>query len=203
MSDLALFDFDGTITTHETMPVFLRQSISRKRKIIGSVLFLPLLIGYKARLVSGITIRSLLVRFAYRGVSANVLEASGKNFAHNYLSNVLRPEAMERIGWHKSQGHRIVVVSGGLDVYLGPWCKEHGLELVCSSLQQVNGTLTGRYQGRQCVLAEKARALRKHCNLASHSTIYAYGDTPEDKHLLSLATKPYYRWQEVGGRVGC
>jgi len=59
-----------------------------------------------------------------------------------------------------------------------------------------------RYQGRQCVHAEKASAVQKHYNLASHSTIYAYGDTPEDKHLLSLATKPYYRWQEVGARIG-
>lgn len=52
MEDLALFDFDGTITTHETMPVFLRQSISRRRKVIGSVLFLPLVLGYKAGFVS-------------------------------------------------------------------------------------------------------------------------------------------------------
>lgn len=109
---------------------------------------------------------------------------------------------MSRIAWHKSQGHKVVVVSGGLDVYLEPWCKEQGLELLCSSLQQQGGILTGRYQGRQCVHAEKASAVQKHYNLASCNTIYAYGDTPEDKHLLSLATKPYYRWQEVGARVG-
>lgn len=199
---IALFDFDGTITTHETMPVFLRRSISRRRKGLGSVLFAPLVLGYKAGVVSGTTLRRLLVRFAYRGVPAEALAAAGNAFARDYLARVLRPEAIKRIAWHKSQGHRIVVVSGGLDVYLRPWCQEHGLELLCSALQQQGGILTGRYQGPQCVLAGKAHAVREYCNLASYDAIYAYGDTPEDEHLLSLATKPYYRWNEIGARAG-
>ncbi|HET6633082.1 MAG TPA: HAD family hydrolase [Rhodanobacteraceae bacterium] len=200
---LALFDFDGTITTHETMPVFLRRSTSRRRKTFGAVLFVPLVVGYKAGLISGTTIRRLLVRFAYRGVPSEALAMAGSAFARGYLAGVLRPEAVSRIAWHKSQGHRVVVVSGGLDVYLRPWCEAQGLELLCSSLQQRGGILTGRFRGKQCVLAEKAHAVRKHYNLASHGTIYAYGDTHEDEHLLSLATKSYYRWEEVGARDGC
>lgn len=198
METLALFDFDGTITTHETMPEFLRRSTSRRRRILGSVLFVPLVIGYKVRLVSGETIRRLLVRYAYRGVSVATLEATGETFARDYLTRVLRPEAMDRIAWHASQGHRVVVVSGGLDVYLRPWCERHGLELLCSSLQQCDGVLTGRYQGPQCVRAEKVRAVRIHCRLDDGAVVYAYGDTPEDRDLLSLATHPYYRWRAVG-----
>lgn len=106
-------------------------------------------------------------------------------------------EAIPRIVWHRAQGHRIVVVSGGLDVYLAPWCEAQGVELICSSLQQENGVLTGRYEGRQCVLAEKARRVRERYDLQSFDEIYAYGDTPEDRDLLGLATRKYYRWQEV------
>ncbi|MGE9665941.1 HAD-IB family phosphatase, partial [Escherichia coli] len=62
---------------------------------------------------------------------------------------------MQRIAWHKAQGHKVVVVSGGLEAYLEPWCDSHGVELICSSLQQSDGILTGRYEGRQCVLTEK------------------------------------------------
>lgn len=71
------------------------------------------------------------------------------------------------------------------------------MELICSSLQQENGVLTGRYEGRQCVLAEKARRVRERYDLQSFDEIYAYGDTPEDRDLLGLATRKYYRWQEV------
>jgi HAD superfamily phosphoserine phosphatase-like hydrolase len=105
---------------------------------------------------------------------------------------------MERIAWHKAQGHKVVVVSGGLDVYLSPWCNEHGLELMCSSLQHRQGVLTGRFLGRQCVLSEKVRRVREGHDLSAYATVYAYGDTPEDRDLLGIATRPYYQWQEIG-----
>ena len=50
---LALFDFDGTITTHETMPDFVRQSVSRRRLLLGNLVLAPLVLGYKLGLVSG------------------------------------------------------------------------------------------------------------------------------------------------------
>ena len=199
---LALFDFDGTITTHETMPDFVRQSVSRRRLLLGNLVLAPLVLGYKLGLVSGVLIRRVIVRFAYSGVPLATIESAGQAFARNYLPNALRPEAMERIAWHKAQGHKVVVVSGGLDAYLSPWCNEHGLELICSSLQHSQGVLTGRYLGQQCVLAEKARRVREGHDLSAYSTVYAYGDTPEDRDLLGIATKPHYQWQEVGVPVG-
>ena len=63
--DLALFDFDGTITTHETMPAFVRATVSRPRLVVGSVLLWPLIIGYPRGLVSGSRVRAAIVRIAY------------------------------------------------------------------------------------------------------------------------------------------
>ena len=194
---LALFDFDGTITTQETMPAFLHRSISGWRLTFGWLLLAPLVFGYKLRLVPGTTVRRAVVRFGYSGVSASALASAGRDFAASYLPTVVRPEAMERIAWHKSQGHTVVVVSGGLDAYLGPWCEAHGLEVLCSSLQQQDGVLTGRYDGQQCVLAEKVRRVRERFDLGAYSMVYAYGDTPEDHDLLGIASKRYYRWQEI------
>ncbi len=103
----------------------------------------------------------------------------------------------------QSAGHKVVVVSGGLEAYLEPWCDSHGVELICSSLQQSDGILTGRYEGRQCVLTEKARLVRERYDLAtSIPTIYAYGDTPEDLDMLAIATKQYYQWQRVSMAAG-
>ncbi|MEG3156313.1 HAD family hydrolase [Lysobacter zhanggongensis] len=195
---LALFDFDGTITTHETMPEFLRRSISRRRLVAGWLLLAPLVLGYRLRVISGTLVRRAIVRFGYSGVPASAVAAFGRDFAKNYLPNVLRPEAMQRIAWHKAQGHRVVVVSGGLDAYLAPWCDAQGVELLCSSLQRRDGILTGHYEGQQCVLAEKARRVRERYDLLAFPEVYAYGDTPEDRDLLGIATKKYYQWQEVG-----
>lgn len=194
---LALFDFDGTITTHETMPAFVRRSISRRRLWLGQCLLAPIVIGNKLRLVSGVRVRRAIVRFGYRGVPVAMLQRAGAEFARDYLPSVLRPEAMAQIEWHRAQGHRIVVVSGGLDVYLAPWCAAHGLELMCSSLAQRDGVLTGDYDGAQCVRAEKARRVRERFALAAFAAIHAYGDTPEDLELLALATHRTYRGQAL------
>ena len=195
---LALFDFDGTITTHETMPDFLRRSVPKRRLIIGWLFLAPLVLGYKLRFVSGTLVRRAVVRFGYSGVPTSALAAAGRDFAGGYLPDVLRPEAMERIAWHKAEGHTVVVVSGGLDVYLGPWCEEQGLELLCSCLQHRENLLTGRYEGKQCVQKEKVRRVRERYDLGTFAEVYAYGDTPEDQELLDIATRKYYQWQEVG-----
>lgn len=194
---LALFDFDGTITTHETMPAFVRRSVSRRRLWLGRCLLAPMIIGYKLGIVSGVRVRRAIVRVGYRGVPVATLQRVGSGFARDHLPTVLRPEAMARIEWHRAQGHRIVVVSGGLDVYLAPWCAARGLELMCSSLAERDGVLTGDYAGAQCVRAEKLRRVRQLLELDAFAAIYAYGDTPEDFELLGLATHRMYRWREL------
>lgn len=198
---LALFDFDGTITTRETMPDFIRYSVSRRRLLLGQIILAPLVIGYKFGFISGSLVRRVIVRFAYTGMSRENLSVLGKGFATGYLPKVLREEAMQRIMWHKRNGHKVVIVSGGLDPYLAPWCKKHGVELLCSSLEHRNGRLTGHYKGEQCVLAEKARRVCESYKLELFSAVYAYGDTQEDNDMLSIATNPYYRWQEIDKSV--
>jgi len=154
---LALFDFDGTITTRETMPDFIRYSVSKRRLFFGQLILAPLVLGYKLGFVSGSLVRRVIVRFAYSGMPRENQAVLGKHFAADYLPKFLREEAMQRIEWHRRKGHKVVVVSGGLYPYLAPWCQEHELELICSSLEHRNGRLTGLYSGEQCVLAEKAR----------------------------------------------
>jgi phosphatidylglycerophosphatase C len=41
--NLALFDFDGTITTADTFTPFLRFAVRRERILVGCVIFSPLM----------------------------------------------------------------------------------------------------------------------------------------------------------------
>lgn len=195
--NLALFDFDGTITHREMFGDFMRFAASRRRLMLGVPLFAPLMAGYKLGMVSGSAIRAQSVRFGFRGVPATYMQMMGQRFADEALPPVLRPQALERIQWHREQGDRILVVSGALDVYLEHWCKRHALDVICSRLEIVDGRLTGRYHGAQCVGAEKSRRVRETCELDRFPLVYAYGDTPEDLDMLSIAHRRYYRWQEL------
>lgn len=195
--NLALFDFDGTITDREMFADFMRIAVSRRRLVIGSVFFAPLVIGYKLGFVSGSVIRAAVVRFGFRGVRADHIQEAGRRFSDDILPDVLRPEALARIQWHKAQGDTVVVVSGALDVYLIHWCRRHELDVICSALEVQDGLLTGRYRGRQCVGEEKSRRVREACKMDEFPVVYAYGDTKEDLDMLRMADKRYYRWEEM------
>lgn len=191
--DLALFDFDGTITTGESFGPFVKAVAPRWRVRIGGALLAPLVIAYRLGWVSGIVVRAAVVRVAFRGLDAADFDQATLSFTGSYLPTVVRPEALARIAWHRSRGDRVVVVSGAFSEYLRPWCDAQGLELVASSLERRDGRLTGRYAGAQCVLDEKIRRVREACDLAAFERIHAYGDTPEDLPMLALAHERHYR----------
>ena len=191
--DLALFDFDGTITTRETFPDFIRRAIPPRRRALGTAVFAPLLIGYKLKLVPVHALRTALVRYAFSRVPLAEVEAAGASLAADLLPTLVRPAMQARIDWHRARGDTVVVVSGGFDVYLAPWCRAQGLDWICSSLEARDGVLTGRYAGAQCVADEKARRVRERYDLAGYRAVHAYGDTHEDHALLALAHHATYR----------
>lgn len=196
MPDLALFDFDGTLTTRETFPDFMRYAVPRWRLLAGGALLAPVVFGYRRGWVAGNPTRASIVQVGLRGVQARRLRAQGDAFAREVLPGLLRPEAMEKLAWHRGRGDRIVVVSGGLDVYLAPWCAAQGLELACSVLAERSGRITG-YAGAQCVGEEKVRRIRALCDPRAYVAIHAYGDTHEDMAMLAMAQHRTYRGRAV------
>lgn len=195
--NLALFDFDGTITTRETLPDFMHAAVAPIRLAAGKVVLAPLIAGYRTGIVPGTIVRSSIVQFGFRGVAEEDIQRAGEQFARDVLPGVLRPMAMDRIRWHQKQGDTVVVVSGGFDFYLSHWCRQHGLELICSALDSNAGVLTGRYRGRQCVGREKPRRILEKYDLGDFQAVYGYGDTREDLDMLGIASRKSFRWQEV------
>lgn len=196
--NLALFDFDSTITTRDMLPAFIHEAVTPLRLAFGKVLLAPMILGYRLGWVRGTVIRACIAWLGFRGVDAASVERAGQAFAQRVLPTVIRPEAMARIEWHRAQGDRVVVVSGSFDVYLSHWCHSHGLELICSALETRDGVLTGRYRGAQCVAVEKARQVLAQLDIAQYPVIYAYGDSAEDQAMLDLADHRIFRWRERG-----
>lgn len=195
--NLALFDFDGTISERELFADFVGRAVPAQRLRSGRWRFAPLVLGYKLGLVSGSTVRARVVDYGFRGLDGASVEQAGQRFADEVLPGAIRPEALQRIAWHREQGDTVVVVSGAFDVYLRHWCERYGLDLICSALEAEDGVLTGRYRGAQCVGKEKPRRVSERYDLSRYAQIYAYGDTREDLDMLALAHRRWYRWQEM------
>jgi phosphatidylglycerophosphatase C len=195
--NLALFDFDGTITTGDTFTPFLRFSISPSRAILGGILISPLLVAHRLGLISTPRTRPIVARVGFQGASAPILRELGRRYAAEVLPTTIEPHAIERLHWHQRQGDTVAVVSAGLDVYLSAWCGPLGVALICTELEVGHGRMTGRYRHGDCSGPSKAALIRATFDLCRFETVYAYGDTLEDREMLDLAHRKYYRWREI------
>ena len=195
--DLALFDFDGTITSTDTWTPFMRQTVRPSRIAAGRLLLAPIVIGYKAGMVSASRGREAAARVGFRGEDAARVRRFGAEYAAMTLPTQVRQEALDRIAWHQSRGDDVVVVSASLDVYLAPWCMGRSLACICTTLEERDGRFTGRYVGGDCTGLEKVRRIRQRYDLGRYEVVYAYGDSGEDREMLELAHRKYYRWTEI------
>jgi phosphatidylglycerophosphatase C len=197
LANLALFDFDGTITRADTFTPFIYYAVTPMRMALGKVILSPLVAAYKLGILSTSAMRSLIVYFGFRGRREADIREAGLRYARTSLQGVMRKEALDRIQWHKSQGDIVVVVSASLDVYLAEWCKAFGLELICTQLEARRGVLTGRYRQGDCSGKEKLRRVDGKYDVQAYSVIYAYGDTKEDDEMLAIAHRKFFRWKEL------
>lgn len=195
--NLALFDFDGTITTRDVYPGFLTYCSPRWRVWLGWLLLGLPYFGMKLGVVSPKGMRLVAAWVGFFGADEARVRARGEDYAREVIAGMLRPEAMARIAWHRAQGDTLVVVSASMDAYLEPFCREHGLELVCNHPAVRKGRLTGFLSERDCAGPGKVVRLNARYDLSRYPTIYAYGDTEEDRAMLGLAQRRWFRWQEV------
>ena len=194
--ELALFDFDHTVTAGVSYGRFLRriatpQQLARARWTLG-----PWLLGYRIGLVSAVALRRRATHEAFAGRHAAGIAGDAERFAAEELPAMLRPEMAERIARHRDQGPAGAGVRL-VDLYLAPWCRTQGMELLCNRLEAAEGRLTGRYAGRD-IGPHKAAAIRAHCgDLSAYARIHAYGDSREDRPMLALAHERWYRGKRL------
>ena len=61
------------------------------------------------------------------------LDDTARAFAGDVLRDHLRGEALERADWHRTQGHRLVIVSASLAVYLRPIAEQLRFDAVLAT----------------------------------------------------------------------
>lgn len=185
---IAFFDFDGTVTYSDTMFAFFKYAVGPFRYVLFFLLLSPVFVLYKFRLLPGQKAKELSMAFLFRGMHKGTLEKLGRDFCREGMSELIRPEAMEKINWHRSLGHEVFIVSASAGEWLEPWCLENELPVLCTRLlYDESGAFTGKIAGKNNNGPEKERRIREAVNLSLYQTIYAYGDTAGDREMLELA----------------
>ncbi len=192
---VAAFDFDGTMTRGDTLFPFLIFAAGSDRFLRLFLLLLPTLLGYKLGIIKNdIAKEKVFTRF-FAGTRIDAIEKIAHQFSIEKLPGLVRPNALSRFQWHKQQGHRCVLVSASLDIYLQPWAQHVGFDdVISSSLETTEtGMVSGKLSGANCFGPEKSSRLEALLGDRSGYELYAYGDSNGDKELLSMADYAYYR----------
>jgi phosphatidylglycerophosphatase C len=192
---VAAFDFDGTLTRRDTLLPFLLHTLGAPAVARHVLMLSPTLAGYVLGLIGNSVAKERVFVQCLAGMRMDELLQQGERFAAYVLPGLLSQEALQRLEWHKQQGHRCVVISASLDLYVRPWATKTGFDDVIATHLETHddGYVTGNLSGANCFGIEKARRLEILLGEREGYTLYAYGDSRGDRELLSLADHPYYR----------
>ena len=122
--NIALFDFDGTISSKDSFMLYTLYISGSIKFVIGLLILSPILIMYKFRLVSNQFMKSSIIRFYYKNLSLDQAKKLSKSFNSEILAKIIRKKALDRIEWHKKINDKIVVVTASPDLWLNDWCKK-------------------------------------------------------------------------------
>jgi HAD superfamily hydrolase (TIGR01490 family) len=195
---VAAFDFDGTVTDRDTLVPFLVLAFGRRRVAAGFAALAFTGLGYLLRRVTIDEFKRRVLRRLAAGQPAGRVRALGPAHARA-VTPWLRPDALQRIEWHRARGHVLVLVSSTLDLYLVPVAAQLGFDhLLCSRLEVHGGgedveRFTGRLEGSDCTGAEKLRRLAALLGGLGAVELHVYGDSEGDRELLAAADHPHYR----------
>lgn len=192
---VAAFDFDGTLTRRDTLLPFLLHTLGAAAVARHALALSTTLVGYALGLIgNGVAKEQVLVR-CLAGMRIDELQQEAERFAALILPGLLRQETLQRFDWHKQQGHRCVVISASLELYVRPWAQRAGFDdVIATHLETLEtGRITGKLSGANCFGIEKVRRLEALLGEREGYSLYAYGDSRGDRELLSSADYPYYR----------
>jgi phosphatidylglycerophosphatase C len=192
---VAAFDFDGTLTRRETLLPFLLYVLGAAAVARHALVLAPTLVGYSLGLIRNDVAKERVLIRCLDGMSLNALQEMGERFAADKLPGLLRNEAMQRFEWHRQRGHRCIVISASIEIYVRPWAIKAGFDdVIATRLEmQEGGSIAGKLSGANCYGIEKVRRLEELLGARRGYTLYAYGDSRGDRELLSAADHAYYR----------
>ncbi len=194
---VAAFDFDGTLTNGGSVMPFLVAQRGLWPVVRETALLAPQLL--RAAVAGGTaadTAKEKLFTRLLHGLAVDEVDRRSAEFAHRHLARHVRADTLDRLEWHRQQGHHVVIVSASPESYVRPAAAELGADGVVATRLAVGGggLLTGGYEGKNCRGAEKYTRLVGHLrangllsNGGDQPVLWAYGNSRGDLRLLNGA----------------
>lgn len=190
---VAFFDFDGTLVYADAIIPYLIKLVG-VRKLLAAALyafFKGLYFRMRGRL-SGLDPRTLGKELMLRKLLAGIPLEKAHQAADNMTNWVFWKKRMvDALKNHRAQGHKVVIVTGSLNLYVHKLLASAGIEyddLLATEMEAMDGVLTGRFaptgnRVRQVKAAAVQVWLNEH---GPFDETWGYGNAPNDVPMLEL-----------------
>ncbi len=193
MKRTVAFDFDGTYTRHDSLPLMLKHAFGWERYLAGLLMCLPWIIMFKLGILKGGEAKQRLLSHFFKGMPYSRFQQLCEEFAPAH-PNLVRHQARVAMDEALEAGDQVLVVTASVREWVEPFFKGQDVTVLATELEvDDEGLLTGRYAQPNCNGAEKWRRIVQEVPDVEQCELVAYGDSRGDQVMLSHADKAYLR----------
>ncbi|HEU5145812.1 MAG TPA: HAD family hydrolase, partial [Chryseosolibacter sp.] len=154
-SELVLFDFDGTITTKDTLIEFVRFYRGQRKYIESMIMLSPILGLYAFKIIPNWKAKQYFLARHFRGEHIDEFNTRCREFSTKILPSLIRPKALATINSYREKNVTMAVVSASAENWVKPFCDQYGLLCLATKLEVKNKHITGKILGKNCYGDEK------------------------------------------------
>ena len=186
--NIAIFDFDGTLTTRDSLLAFIKWACGTVSYYTGFLRFTPMLVLMRLHLYPNWKAKERVFAHFFKGWQHSWFKALGEDFSAE-IDTMRNEPTIQRLREHIERGDTVYVISASMPEWVEPWCNALGVNNVLATEVEVDedGRLTGRFKTPNCFGQEKVNRLLQVEPNREEYYLTAYGDSRGDKELLAFA----------------
>lgn len=191
------FDFDGTLTTSDTLLEFIKYAKGRGRFLMVFLMYSPLLVLMKLHLYPNWKAKQQIFAHLFAGMRIEKFDALCRGFAEE-SQHLLRPKGITLMHEALVAGAQVFIVSASIDNWVRPFFDIRnlkGVQVLGTQIEVEDGKLTGRFKSNNCYGKEKVHRIAEALKPFERSEyeIEAFGDSRGDKEMLAFADKGHFK----------
>ncbi len=195
LNKIAFFDFDGTLTTKDTLLPFCLFVVGIKKFLYHLPKIIPIVSMYLFNIIDNAVAKERFLTIILSNIQLNQLELKANLFALNVLNKYINKTVYQKLLHHLNNNDKVVIVSANLAIYLRYWANHHQIhQVIATELEVDNNTVTGKLATANCYGVEKIIRIKAYLEKTkeSYDYSYAYGNSRGDYEMLQYANEAYF-----------
>ena len=190
MRKIYAFDFDGTLTTKDSLLAFIRFAKGYSYFVLGFLRYAHLLVLMKLGLYPNYKAKQKVFAHFFKGMELEAFDALCRQFADTHRG-LLRPEGIKAVEQAQAEGADVVIVSASINNWVQPFFPS--VKVLGTQVEVEGIHLTGYFLTKNCYGQEKVERIIAIYPERQTYQLVAFGDSKGDRELLAFADEAHYK----------